>query len=155
MNNLYRLSNLLDGSYDLDQNKLYYNPIRHYFNRFIQIFAYFISLNHMVIFISDDATLKHELVSFRISEGIGERIANITVGASIFFFGWIVGIYQEFHKYPEKLKVFNFLFCFDQNEMQERFKLEKNLAKKQVKLQRLFRTIANFWHKLYFTTLCK
>ena len=153
MNRIYKLSNLFDGDYDYLKQELSFSRTRHYFNNFIRYSSYLFFLNHLLIFVFNYDYLKQNLVSFRLSESIGERVINFAASFTVLSFGLIIGAYQQFHKNPKKLKVLRFLFCFDLEVMRKEFYLNREFASGQVKFQKLFLSFAKLWHKFYFILL--
>lgn len=80
MNRIFYLSNLLDGDYFYERKELKFDLKRsvwNYFQFFVSLYSF---LFHIIIFITDNEYLKHELPTLRMFEDVGERISNMAIG---------------------------------------------------------------------------
>ena len=79
-------------------------------------------------------------------------MVNFAIGWTIFSFALIIPVHRRFTKRPAGLRLISFLWCFDEGEMQERHFLDKEAAKKQIRLQMLGVRYATIWHR-YFVVI--
>ena len=146
MNTLYKLANLLSGDYDYKRELIYFNPTRHYYNIFMESITVSLFFSHLIVFVIDDEKTKHEMVYYKLHEGIGERQTNFLTGLTALSFALIITIHRKYSKNIGDFKLLGFSFCYDENEMQTRFRLNQQRAKNQIRSQILFERWAWVWY---------
>ena len=149
MNSLYKIAQLLDG--DFDGQQVQFNKGRHYLNYLAEYMNYFFVLSHIYVFIYHER--KYDLVYYKIHDGFGDRIVNFTIGWTIFSFALIIRVHRRFTERPECLQLISFLWCFDETEMQERYFLDKQAARRQIRAQRLGIRYAIIWYRYFFVCI--
>ena len=154
MNTLYNLANLLSGDYDYRKETIHFNAKRHYYNMAIEVATYSLFVSHVIVFLYDDnEKIKREMVYYKINKGVGERQTNFLCGIIALSFGPPISNHRKFTKHIEDFKVLNFLFCYDEHEMQTRFMLNQHRAKNQVRAQILYKRCTWYWYIFYISNI--
>lgn len=151
MNRLYELGSALDGIYDGEMIIL--SQKRRYFNRFVELLAYFFFANHLIVFISDDPVLKKNLVHMKLNDGFLSRFISLFLGIGLFTINVPpILVYSKITEKPLSFR-FGFWFCSDEKTMQEKYQLNEKLAKNQVKIQIFLCKLGRLWYFFYLLSL--
>ena len=75
INSVYKAASFFDGFFD--GQTVEFNKYRHHWNSFVFITMRIVAVFHLVIFITDDPSLKNELIYFRFSKDFGSRYLNL------------------------------------------------------------------------------
>ena len=149
MNTLYKLANLLSGDYDYKRELIYFNAKRHYYNIFMESITVSFFFNHLIVFLFNDEEIKREMVYYKVNTGIGERQTNFLTGLIALSYWPIITIHRKYSKHIGDFKLLGFSFCYDEHEMQTRFRLNQQRAKNQIRSQILVRRFAWSWFVLH------
>lgn len=68
-------------------------------------------------------------------------------------FASIITFYRKFAHNPKKFELISFIWCADENEMQQRYSLDEEAARKQIRAQIISKRLAYAWHALFCYTI--
>ena len=147
INEIYRKTFLFSGFFDGET--VVYNRKRHFFNLFMDAMSHLFFGFHLVVFLADNEQLNRNLVYLHLTKGFAQRFINLGGGFGLLFMNISVGLYRKYSENPHRFRFFRFLFCLDEQAMQEQFHLSERGAKRQVQFQRQFVPIMNAGFLLY------
>ena len=148
VNSFYKLAYLFDGKYD-GVGKVSRTNYRYYSNLFIDYVRHLFFISHLIVFLSDNETMKNELVYLKITSGFGYRFANFFAGRGTYISHRSIGVYQDISKDAKSYRCFNFFFYFDSTKLQEKYNLTKQHADSIVRLQNNFFRIISFYDRFF------
>ena len=146
VNSFYSLAFLFDGNYD-GVGKVNRTNYRYYSNIFLDYVSRLFFLSHLIVFLSDNETMKRELVYTKLSTGFGSRFANFISGRGTYVTHSSNRIFQSISKDAKNYRCFNFLFYFNSTKLQEKYNLTKQHADSIVRLQNIFFRIIRFYDR--------
>lgn len=150
MNSVYERGYLLDGFYD---KKIVNFSIRRYiYNNYVALSMLIVSLIHILLFLNNNDFLIRELIFFKITDGKFMRVCNLSVGLCVGALSNFFINHRYFTKQPHKFHCLNFLFCLDENEMQDIYHLNEKNAKDQVFYHRNFIKFIGIWDQVFGVT---
>ena len=74
VNSVYKAASLFDGHFNGESVE--YSKHRHLWNSFVLTTMRIVALFHLVVFLTDNETLKNELIYFRYTNDFGSRYFN-------------------------------------------------------------------------------
>lgn len=73
-NSIYRLASFFDGPYKDEQIRI--NPFRRAWNLAIDVIMKLLFISHLIVFFTDDESLRNELIYLKFSKSYGYRYLN-------------------------------------------------------------------------------